>query len=134
MHRKVEPEVKNIIDKYLYTEKFKYYSNKYYPSENSVFLSIQSKEDVAIAEQCIVNLLKAYSDIIVLPCDIDELEKAFGIYEIAVRKVFLCYNNTDFDFDYSANQLQSLINKVRFYDSEVIALSKKMFRQTYNIY
>jgi hypothetical protein len=113
MYKKVTPAVKEIIEKYQYDQTIKRYSNKHYFGNNSIFAGIESKRDVEIAERHVITRLDTYKKTYPLhEDDIVDLEKAIGRYELAVKKVIQCYKYTSNDFDYTAEELQMLIDKI----------------------
>lgn len=69
--------------------------------------------DVERANNYLENSLEQYKGIYPLVNeDIEELEKAMGRYEIAIRKVIACLDTPNTDFNYNAEQLQELIDSV----------------------
>ncbi|HOV27758.1 MAG TPA: hypothetical protein PK566_15545 [Pseudobacteroides sp.] len=120
MYKKVDKDVKDIIDKYQYDQSIRKHANKYYFHDNSIFRKITSKDDVSRYEQCVRGTINQYKDIYPLVTDdIIELEKALGKYEDAVKKVLQCYSDDDFGFDYTAGELQALINQIFEFEKDI---------------
>lgn len=51
--------------------------------------------------------------------DVDEMEKALANYESALVKVLQCYDNPYCNFNYSAKELQELIDYVEKFETSI---------------
>lgn len=110
--------VKAIIDKHQYNQDIKKYSNRHFFGDHSIFAKINSKKEVEIAQNTVATKIKMYDKTYPLVReDIEDLERAVGRFEISVKKVIQCYGMSD--FDYSAEELQTLIDKVFDFYNEV---------------
>jgi hypothetical protein len=110
---KITPEVRQIIDKYQYSRELRKYSNKRFFQDNTFYRRVESNEDVKRAEAGIFNRLIQYKKVFPLVRDdFEDLERATGYFEIAVGKVISCFDNNLCSFNYSEEELQSLIDKV----------------------
>lgn len=125
-------EVKKIVDKYRYDMHIQKYSNEYYFNDQEIFIGIKTKNDVERASNYVKNIIEHYQNFKyfkdkLVDCDIKELEKALGRYQIAVHKVLQCYENPE--FDYSAEELMELINNVDLFEEKIINIEEKKIWQ-----
>jgi ABC-type transporter Mla subunit MlaD len=78
-----------------------------------VFSKVTTNQDVERHRNYLVNTLKTYKSISPLvQDDIKDVETAMARYEIAVNKVIQTYNNVYTDFNFTAEELNNLINDV----------------------
>ncbi|KIV55035.1 hypothetical protein AM501_26765 [Aneurinibacillus migulanus] len=114
----MDKKVEEIISKYQYSRDIKKYSNRYFFRDNSIYSRINSNRDVEIAKNRVESNLQMLSKVFPLErVDIEELEKDMGRYELAVKKVLWCFDNRNTDFNYTAEELQGLIDSIfSFYD------------------
>lgn len=111
-------DIKQIRDKYQYNQGIRQYSNKHFFRDDTFFRTVNTNEDVERAYNGIKNTIKFYSEIYPLVReDIVRLEKYCGEYEIAVIKVIQCFDICN--FDYTANELQRLIDSIYVLYKEV---------------
>ncbi|GAV13248.1 hypothetical protein [Paenibacillus sp. NAIST15-1] len=121
-------EIQTITSKYEYDKRLRRYSDKHYFGDDSHYRKIVSKRDVELSEKHITTILDMYKKTFPLVNeDLTELEKAVGIYEISVRRVINLYGR--FDFDYSPDELNELINKVFYYHDQVQAFLHRKLMQ-----
>ncbi|MEH7525816.1 hypothetical protein V7149_21480 [Bacillus sp. JJ1503] len=107
--------INEIINKYQYDRSIRKYNDKhFFETRNNIFRRITSRRDVEISENHVISRIDEYKNATykLVQEDILDLERAIGRYEIAVKKVIQCYGHNDFDFDYTSEELQSLIDKI----------------------
>lgn len=107
--------ISEIINKYQYDRSIRKYNDKhFFETGNNIFRRVLSKRDVGIAENHVFSRVSEYKKATykLEEEDILDIERAIGKYEIAVKKVIQCYGHKDFDFDYTAEELQNLIDKI----------------------
>ncbi|WP_047152161.1 hypothetical protein [Aneurinibacillus tyrosinisolvens] len=114
----MDKEVKEIISRYQYSRDIKKYSNHYFFQDDDIFSRVNNNRDVQNAQNRVESNLRMLSKVFPLErVDVEELEKDMGRYELAVAKVIQCFDNPRTDFNYTAEELQQLINSVfSFYD------------------
>jgi hypothetical protein len=125
-----ELTLKSIKAKYQYDKQLRKYSNRHYSNDNSVFSKVTTNQDVERHRNYLVNTLKTYKSISPLvQDDIKDVETAMARYEIAVNKVIQTYNNVYTDFNYTAEELNNLINDVFVqHDNVNKLLMRKLFQ------
>lgn len=124
--------INKIIKKYQYDRSIRKYNDKHFFDDgNNIFRRITSKKDVNIAKNHVISRINEYKNATykLVEEDILDIEKAIGQYEIAVKKVLQCYGHKEFDFDYSAEQLQSLIDKIFEFHEQLKEVSLKKLYQ-----
>jgi len=120
MGKKATKEVQAILDKYQYDQSIRKHANQHYWGVHKYFREITSKADVARARQNVVGRIETYKKVYPLVSDdIEDMEKALGRYEDAVKKVLQCYSHDAFDFDYSAEGLIELINDIEKFEKQI---------------
>jgi len=128
----MDSEIKAIIDKYQYDQNISVYNDRhFFNTSNNIFRRISSNKDIEIKENHVIsriNTLKNASFDLVKD-DIEDLERAIGEYEIAVKKVLQCYEHKDCNFNYSAEELNNLINKIFEFHEQVNVINLKRIYQ-----
>ncbi len=110
---KITPEVKAIIDKHQYNRQLRKYSDKHFFDDDSFFRRVNSNKDVESAKAGIYNRFDQYKKVYPLvQDDIVDLERAAAQFETAVRKVIQNFDNPNADFNFTAEELQGLIDSV----------------------
>lgn len=105
--------LKSLREKYQFNKELRKYSDRYYFKDNSIFGNVKTNKDVEQHKNYILNSLKMYKEIYPLVQeDIENVERAMARLEIAVRKVIQNYDNPYADFNYTADELQLLIDDV----------------------
>ncbi|APU60767.1 hypothetical protein [Clostridium botulinum] len=116
----MDNEVKKIIDKYKYDSKIRKYSKKYFFQNHSIYANIRCRKDINSKLNNVEIKIQIYNEVdLLVNDDIIELEKALGEYQIAISKVLTCYGYEKLDFDYSAEELQNLINNIYKLEEEI---------------
>ncbi|WP_053956822.1 hypothetical protein [Inediibacterium massiliense] len=111
-------KIKEIIDKYMYDQSIKKYSNKYFLKDNNLFAKITTTEDIDNIIRGVEYSINYYNEIYPLHRDdIIEMEKALGKYEIAVHKILQCYDILG--FKYSDTELEKLIDNICKYEDKI---------------
>ncbi|MFV2049637.1 hypothetical protein CJ195_21890 [Bacillus sp. UMB0899] len=128
MYKEVSTEVKEIIKKYEYDRSIKKYNFKhFFNTGDNIFRKITTKRDVEIAQNHVVSRINEYKNAKyrLVEEDILDLERSIGEYEIAVKKVLQCYSHANFDFDYTAEELQELIDNIFKYHEKLTEVSMR---------
>jgi len=117
-----------IINKYKYDKSRKKYSEKHFKKWeiDGYFSKIKSKEDILKVEEILVNEINYYNNNdkrYIMQESIDNLEKDLGKYEISISKILQCYKYKEFNFDYSAEELEKLIKKISIYENKIKELN-----------
>ncbi|MEC0244153.1 hypothetical protein P4H66_30530 [Paenibacillus dokdonensis] len=110
---KITPEVRAIIEKHQYDRKLRKYSDMHFFNDNKIFGRVNSNRDVESAKAGIYNRFDQYKKVYPLVRDdIEDLERAAAHFEIAARKVIQNFDNPNADFNFTAEELQELIDSV----------------------
>lgn len=129
----MDKEIKDLKEKYFNVRYsiFRNYSVKHHHKErNIIFREINSKNDVELERNAVRNILSFYSkECLLLHEDIIRIEKAIGRYEIALGKIFQCYGYKEFDFDYTAKELEGLIEDINKFEELLSEIRIKLSSQ-----
>lgn len=115
MLRSQTKEVKQIIENYQYSRDIRKYTNEHFhETGNMIHREINSRKDVESKFNRAKNIIEYFKKVTfkIELDDITGVEKATGEYEIAVCKVIQCCNYNSNDFDYTAEELQGLIDYI----------------------
>jgi hypothetical protein len=108
-----ELTLKSLKEKYQYDNQIRKYSTRHYRNDNSVFAEVSTNQDVERHRNYLVRSLNYYKKVSPLEQDdIKDIEQAMGRYEIAVIKIIQTCDFPSTDFNYSAEELNNLINDV----------------------
>lgn len=120
--------MENIIKKYKYNAGIRTYSNKHYlTTGGTIHRTINDNKDVQEKHNAVNIVIERYNDISTLhKDDIVVLEKTLGRYQIAISKVITCFHNPKCDFDYTAEQVQSLIDDIYKFDEEISIIKMRL--------
>ncbi|WP_238651794.1 hypothetical protein [Paenibacillus piscarius] len=110
---KITPEVRAILEKYQYDRNLRKYSDQHFFNDHRIFGGVNSNGDVERAKAGIYNRFDQYKKVYPLvQDDIEDLERAVAQFEIAVRKVIQNFDNPNINFNFTAEELQGLIDSV----------------------
>lgn len=122
MIKNIDSDVKKILDENRYNNNLKKHANKYNCGNNKIHSSVNSNSDVERYLNFANNTINYYENNFkykLIRDDIDEMEKALANYESALSKVLQCYDNSYCNFNYSATELQELIDYVDKFEMSI---------------